>query len=90
MFSLTNDATGASKLNASVDVPTNPPTVTCTTRITSYTLPSASHSALARHATLVEELHDVVEHTPDSSCPVAVYSTYRKFSPVTVTDPPKL
>jgi hypothetical protein len=87
MLRATNDATGASKLNASVDVPTIPPTVTCTTRITSYTLPSASHSALARHATLVEELQDVVEHTPDSSCPVAVYSLSPNCSPVTVTDP---
>ena len=83
-----NDATGASKLNASDAVPTTPPTVTCTARITSYTLPSASHSPLllAAHATDVADVQPAVEHTADTSCAVAVYSTYRKLSPLTVTD----
>jgi hypothetical protein len=68
------DPTGASKLKLSVEVPTTPPTVTSTARITSYKLASASHSTLARHCTLVAELHDAVEHTADTSCAVAVYS----------------
>jgi hypothetical protein len=86
-FAKAKDATGPSNVNASVAVPTSPPTVTCTARIASYTLPSASHRALARQATLVAELHELVEHTPDKSCPVDVCSYVAKFSPVTVTDP---
>ena len=86
----TNDATGASKLKASVAVPTSPPTVTCTARIASYTLASASHTpplALAAHATDVADVHAAVEHTADTSCAVAVYSLSPKLSPLTVTDP---
>ena len=85
-FDRANDATGPSKLNASVIVPTTPPTVTCTIRITSYKLPSASHSADAWHPTDVADVHADVMHTADTSCAVAVYSTYRKLSPLTVTD----
>ena len=90
MFSSKNDPTGASKLKLSVAVPTTPPTVTSTARITSYKLPSASHSALARHCTELAELHDAVEHTALTSCAVAVYSLSPKLSPLTVTDAPKL
>ena len=85
-----NDPTGASKLKPSVEVPTTPPTVTCTARITSYKLASASHKpplALAAHATDVADVHPAVEHTADTSCAVAVYSLSPKLSPLTVTDP---
>jgi hypothetical protein len=42
------------------------------------------------HTTELAELHDAVEHTALTSSAVAVYSTYRKCSPLTVTDEPKL
>ena len=84
-----NNATGVSKLNASVAVPTTPPTVTCTARITSYTLPSASHSLLmlAAHATDVADVQPAVKHTADTSCTVAVCSLRPKLSPLIVTGP---
>jgi hypothetical protein len=89
-FNKAEDAAGASKLNASVAVPTTPPTLTCTTLITSYKLASASHSAAPTQLTELADVHAEVMHAADTSCAVAVYSTYRKFSPLTVTDAPKL
>ena len=81
------DATGPSKLKASVIVPTTPPTLTCTTRITSYRLASASHTATARQLTELADVHADVSHTADTSCAVAVYSLSPKLSPLTVTEP---
>jgi hypothetical protein len=85
-FAFAKDATGASNVNASVAVPTSPPTVTCTARITSYRLASASHSATALQLTELADVHEAVSHTAETSCAVAVCSLSPKLSPLTVTD----
>ena len=46
--------------------------------------------ALALHATVVAELHDVVAQATPASCAVLDSSPYPKLSPVTVTELPPL
>ena len=58
--------------NVSVIVPTTPPTVT-----------TSGSATLPIHTALVDDAHDVVEHSAEPSRPDGVQSAKAKFSPIT-------
>ena len=79
LFALTNETAGASKEKMEKPVPTDAPTVRSTVL-------GSKTAVLVKQATELEELHNDVKHNADETEDVAVYSTYRKFNPETVTE----
>lgn len=82
-FNSVYESTGASNVSPSLCVP-----VTAATVRDKY--PSVYASTLFRHASVVEDIHDVVEQSTGKMRAVTVRSLYAKFRPVTVTDDPPL